>query len=155
MSETFAPPKIAIKGLTGFSKASPKNFNSFSIKNPDTAGKNLVTPSVELCALWAVPNASFTNTSPNDANCLLNPSSLSVSSLWNLTFSKSKISPFCRFLAFVIASSPITSLAILISTFSNLPNSFATGFKEYSGLNSPFGLPKCEHKTILQFCSIK
>ena len=33
------PPIIATKGLFGLFNASPKNFNSFSIKKPDTAGK--------------------------------------------------------------------------------------------------------------------
>jgi len=39
LSETFFPPKIATNGLFGLFIASPKNFNSFSIKNPLTAGK--------------------------------------------------------------------------------------------------------------------
>ena len=39
MSETFAPPRIATNGLSGLDIAFPRNFNSFSIKNPDTAGK--------------------------------------------------------------------------------------------------------------------
>ena len=47
-------------GLSGFSIAFPKNFSSFSIKNPDTAGKYFATPSVEACALWLEPKASFT-----------------------------------------------------------------------------------------------
>ena len=73
LSETLAPPKIATKGLTGFSTASPKNFNSFWIKYPHAAvSKNWVTPTVEQWALWAVPNASFTNTSASEANSLEN-----------------------------------------------------------------------------------
>ena len=155
LSDTFEPPNIATNGLSGFSKASPKNFNSFSIKNPDTAGKYFVTPSVDACALCAVPNASFTNTSPNDANFFANSGSLSVSSLWNLTFSSNNTSPFFRFSALFLASSPITSSAIITSCPSNFDSSFATGFSENSGLNSPFGLPKCEHNTTLQFCSNK
>ena len=51
LSETFAPPKIATKGLSGLEIAFPRNCNSFSIKNPDTAGKNSATPAVEACAL--------------------------------------------------------------------------------------------------------
>ena len=39
LSDTFAPPNIATNGLSGLFNASPKNFSSFSIKNPDTAGK--------------------------------------------------------------------------------------------------------------------
>ena len=60
LSDTFAPPSIATNGCAGFSNAPPKNSNSFSIKNPDTAGKYEATPVVELCALCAVPNASLT-----------------------------------------------------------------------------------------------
>ena len=37
----------------------------------------------------------------------------------------------------------------------NLDNSSATGASEYSGLNSPFGLPKCEHRIIAQLFSNK
>ena len=51
LSETFFPPSIATNGLCGFSSAFPKNSNSFSIKNPETAGKKLATPVVELCAV--------------------------------------------------------------------------------------------------------
>ena len=39
LSETFFPPSIATNGLLGFSNAVPIKSNSFSIKNPDTAGK--------------------------------------------------------------------------------------------------------------------
>ena len=81
LSETFAPPRIATNGLSGLDIAFPRNFNSFSIKNPDTAGKYAATPAVEACALCAAPNASFTYTSASPANFLLNSASLSVSSL--------------------------------------------------------------------------
>ena len=39
LSETFFPPKIATNGLFGFSSAFPIKSISFSIKNPETAGK--------------------------------------------------------------------------------------------------------------------
>ena len=38
LSDTFAPPSIAINGLSGLFIAFPSTSNSFSIKNPDTAG---------------------------------------------------------------------------------------------------------------------
>ena len=72
LSETFLPPIIATKGLSGLFKASPKNLISFSIKNPETAGKNSATPAVELCALCAVPKASFTYISAKDASSFEN-----------------------------------------------------------------------------------
>ena len=155
LSETFAPPNIATNGLSGLFIASPKHSNSFSIKNPETAGKNFATPAVEACALCAAPNASFTYTSAKLANSFANPSSLSVSSLWNLTFSNNITSPDFKLAAFVLASSPITSSAIITSLPNILDNSFATGFKENSGLNSPFGLPKCEQRIIAQSFSNK
>ena len=54
LSETFAPPKIAINGLFGLFTASPINFNSFSTKKP-TAEFPLpifsAIPTLEACAL--------------------------------------------------------------------------------------------------------
>ena len=48
LSETLAPPNIAVKGLTGFATASPKNFNSFCIKYPQALSfKNSPAPTVE------------------------------------------------------------------------------------------------------------
>ena len=39
LSETLAPPKIATKGLSGFSKALPMTVISFSTKKPTADGK--------------------------------------------------------------------------------------------------------------------
>ena len=47
LSETFAPPIIAINGLSGLSIVFLKKSISFSIKNPATAGKYAATPDVE------------------------------------------------------------------------------------------------------------
>ena len=48
LSETLAPPNIAVNGLTGVSTASPKNFNSFCIRYPQTfSSKNSPAPTVE------------------------------------------------------------------------------------------------------------
>jgi hypothetical protein len=48
LSETFAPPNIAVKGLTGFATASPKNLSSFCIKYPQAlSSKNSPAPTVE------------------------------------------------------------------------------------------------------------
>ena len=38
LSLTFAPPRIATNGRTGFSTASPRNLISFSSRKPETAG---------------------------------------------------------------------------------------------------------------------
>ena len=50
--ETFAPPRIATKGLSGLFTAFPKKSISFCIKYPTTAvSTNFVTPTLEQCAL--------------------------------------------------------------------------------------------------------
>ena len=81
LSATFAPPKIATKGLTGLFTAFPRKSISFCIKYPTTAVSTYsVTPTFEQCALCAVPNASFTNTSQRDAKSFENSSPFFVSS---------------------------------------------------------------------------
>ena len=52
LSETFAPPNIATKGLAGLSTAPPMNSISFDIKNPATeTGMFEEIPTFEACAL--------------------------------------------------------------------------------------------------------
>ena len=65
LSATLAPPKIATKGLTGFSTALPRKSISFCIKYPTAqlppfARMHSVTPATEACALWDEPKASHT-----------------------------------------------------------------------------------------------
>ena len=48
LSATFAPPRIATKGRTGFSTALPKKSISFCIKYPTTAvSTKEATPTLE------------------------------------------------------------------------------------------------------------
>ena len=155
LSDTFLPPIIATKGLFGLFNASPRNFSSFSIKNPDTAGKYAATPAVLACALCAVPNASFTYISAKLASSLENSGSFSSSLLSNLTFSNSIASPSFILFTNSFALSPIISPANFTSFPNNLDSSFATGAKENSGFTCPFGLPKCEHKITLALLSNK
>ena len=155
LSETFFPPIIATNGLFGFSNASPKNFNSFSIKNPDTAGKYAAIPAVVAWALCAVPKASFTYTSAKLASSFANSGSFCSSLLSNLTFSKRITSPSCISDVNFCALGPTISSANLTSFPNNLDNSLATGASENSGLTSPFGLPKCEHSIIFALLSNK
>ena len=54
LSETLAPPKIAIRGLFGLFTASPINFNSFSTRKPTAefpAPIFSAIPTLEACAL--------------------------------------------------------------------------------------------------------
>ena len=88
MSDTLAPPRIATKGRAGFVMARPRYSSSLAIRNPaaDT-GTNRVTPTVEACARWAAPNASFTKTSQSAASARLMASSFFSSPAWNRQFS--------------------------------------------------------------------
>ena len=68
LSDTLEPPRMATYGLWGLSTAPPINLISFSSKKP--AAVSLIwaaIPTFDAAALWAVPKASFTNTSPKDA----------------------------------------------------------------------------------------
>ena len=81
LSEILAPPRMATKGRSGFSMALPRKAISFSISRPATAGIRRATPSVEACARWAEPKASFTKTSPRFASFAANSGSFFFSAL--------------------------------------------------------------------------
>ena len=157
LSETLAPPSIATNGFFAFSSVPLKNVISFSIKKPATdVSTKCDTPSVELCALWAAPKASFTYIpSVRFANSLDKVSSFFSSLESNLTFSSNATSPSFKLSVTCFALSPVTSFANFISVSNSLLNSFATGFKEYLGFTSPFGLPRWEHNITFAPFSIK
>ena len=61
LSDTLAPPRIAMQGRAGLVVAMPRYFSSLSISRPAAAcGTKRIMPSVEACARCAEPNASFT-----------------------------------------------------------------------------------------------
>ena len=66
---------------------------SFSIRRPTADGRMLATPTFEACALWLVPNASFTYRSASEANSFANSSPFFVSSFLYLVFSSRAICP--------------------------------------------------------------
>mmetsp|Transcript_11462 Transcript_11462/g.27381 ORF Transcript_11462/g.27381 Transcript_11462/m.27381 type:complete len:254 (-) Transcript_11462:645-1406(-) len=79
--ETFDPPTMAIIGFSPLVTAPSRYSSSFAKRNPETDGwRNFVTPSVEACARWAVPKASFTKRSKGAASFSTNPLSFFVSS---------------------------------------------------------------------------
>ena len=53
----------------------PINLISLSIKNPAAVSKCVEIPTLDACSRCAVPKASFTNTSPKDAQYLPNSGS--------------------------------------------------------------------------------
>ena len=67
LSDTFAPPRIAVNGRRGVRSARPSISSSLAIRKPAAAGRKPVTPCVEAWALWAAPKASLTYTSASDA----------------------------------------------------------------------------------------
>mmetsp|Transcript_14279 Transcript_14279/g.21846 ORF Transcript_14279/g.21846 Transcript_14279/m.21846 type:complete len:253 (-) Transcript_14279:530-1288(-) len=82
LDETLDPPTMAAMGFSPPLTAPSRYSSSLARRNPETAGlRNLVTPSVEACARWAVPKASLTNMSKGLANFSTNPASFAVSSL--------------------------------------------------------------------------
>ena len=151
LEETLEPPRIATKGRTGLSTALPRKSISFSIRYPTTAvSTNFVTPTLEQCALWAVPNASLTNTSQIDARSLLNSSPFLVSSGLKRVFSRRITSPSFIAATAALALSPTTvsSAANLTSCPRSSVSLFATGASE-NALSGPFGLPRCEQRITL------
>mmetsp|Transcript_17370 Transcript_17370/g.37474 ORF Transcript_17370/g.37474 Transcript_17370/m.37474 type:complete len:254 (-) Transcript_17370:552-1313(-) len=82
LEDTLDPPTIAAMGFSPLEMAPSRYSSSLASKNPETEGwRNLVTPSVEAWARWAVPNASFTNMSKGAASFSTNSDSFLVSSL--------------------------------------------------------------------------
>ena len=59
LSAIFAPPKIANNGRLGLLSTVSKAFSSASKRKP-AALRGKFTPTIEECARWAVPKASFT-----------------------------------------------------------------------------------------------
>src|SRR5204863_350669 len=68
LSETFEPPMMAMKGLSGFVRTLPRYLISLSIRSPAAdCAKYLVTPAVDEWARWAVPKASLTSRSRTES----------------------------------------------------------------------------------------
>lgn len=61
---------MTVSGLSGDSNTLLKYYNSFFTKNPAALVSTSI-PTIEECALWHVPKASFTYMSPNLVNYYL------------------------------------------------------------------------------------
>mmetsp|Transcript_33380 Transcript_33380/g.68148 ORF Transcript_33380/g.68148 Transcript_33380/m.68148 type:complete len:265 (+) Transcript_33380:154-948(+) len=82
LEETLDPPTMAAMGFSPLEMAPSRYSSSLARRNPDTEGeRNLVTPSVEAWARWAVPKASLTKRSKGAASFSTNSGSFLVSSL--------------------------------------------------------------------------
>ena len=60
LSDTLAPPSSTTKGRAGSASSRPRISSSRAMSRPATPGSTSGTPTVEACARWAVPKASFT-----------------------------------------------------------------------------------------------
>ena len=109
LSDTLAPPRIDTNGCSGASSALPITSISFSIRKPTAEGRILATPTLDACALWLVPKASFTYRSARDASFLANSGSFLVSPATYLVFSIRQTSPSLRFATSSLTLSSTTS----------------------------------------------
>ena len=146
LSETFAPPRIATKGRTGFCKAPSRYCTSRVSRWPAKAGNNCASPTLEACARWPVPKASFTNTSPRRARLAAKSASLLVSPAWKRVFSNSKTAPDGAAAMAASASAPTQSATKRTSISSSADNTGVIGASENSGRRLPFGRPKCDSR---------
>src|SRR5687768_15227540 len=137
--ETFAPPTIARNGRSGSASRLERTRTSFSRSRPAYAGSRCATPSVEACARWAAPNASFTYRSNGSARRFANAASLRSSSAWNRTFSRSETPSGI--------STPTQSARSGTSEPRSSPSRAATGASD-SEASRPFGRPRCEQRAI-------
>lgn len=163
LSETFAPPRMARKGLSGFSRTLAKYSSSLVMRSPAAfCGRS--TPTMDEWARCAVPNASLTKTSPSlvrlARNCLTFSGSALVllpslsldepsSSMWKRRFSRRKMSPSLASATRCSVSAPTHSGRNAI----DLPgrrrsSSAATGLSEYFATAEPLGRPRCDMSTI-------
>ena len=150
LSDTLAPPIIAVKGFSGRCSTLSILFNSLTIRYPNifSSGKNFAIIVVDACALWAVPKASFTYTSARSASFLANDSSPLFSSLWNLRFSSRRTSPGLSSFTILDVSSPIQSFANLTSVSSNSERRGIIFLRENFFSYSPFGRPRWDIKIV-------
>ena len=159
LSDTLAPPIIAIAGLGGFVIAFVILVNSSSTKYP--IADSLIfdaIPTLDACALCAVPNASLINTSPSEAQNFPNfglffDSALPFKSS-HLVFSNMMICPGSIFFTASLTSGPVGWGTKVTFFPNNLLNSVATGFKDFLALSaSSLILPKCDNRITLAFAS--
>ena len=147
LSDTLAPPMMAVKGFSDFNNTFSALETSPSMSRPNiflSASKKSATIAVDAWALCAVPNASLMYTSPNVLNCSANPMSPFSSSLWKRRFSSNNTSPFCSKAAACAAASPMQSAEK--KTSGSSPSSFCKWgtrwISEYFLSGPSFGLPK-------------
>ena len=158
LSETFAPPRMATKGRTGFSRAPPITSSSLPIRKPATAASHrpyCAIPAVEACARCAVPKASFTYMSQKRARALQKFSSFLVSSSWKRRFSRSTTSPSLQAATAASAAGPITSEAKVTLPSRSSFKRAATGLREHflrvSATSSSRDLPSSSGLIFLIF----
>ncbi len=118
LSLTFAPPRTATNGRLGLSRRPPSTSTSRCSNRPAADGKFFGGPTIEACALWAAPKASFTYASIPLTKCATKSGSFFSSPALNRRFS-SRSTPGA-----------------------NSARRRRTGSIEYFTTGAPFGRPK-------------
>ncbi|OPZ45885.1 MAG: hypothetical protein BWY94_01043 [Actinobacteria bacterium ADurb.BinA094] len=150
LSETLRPPSTTTNGRAGSRSSRPRTSISLAISSPATDGRKWVTPSVDAWARWAVPNASFTYTSPSDARRWAKASSLAVSSAWKRRFSSRSTSPGRSAAAACSAAGPTQSSTLATGRPSSSESRSATGAMRRSSTTCPLGRPRWDMSTSEQ-----
>mmetsp|Transcript_4976 Transcript_4976/g.3601 ORF Transcript_4976/g.3601 Transcript_4976/m.3601 type:complete len:271 (+) Transcript_4976:341-1153(+) len=155
LSATLAPPMTTVRGLSGLSSTLAKYSSSFLSRKP-AALVSTPTPTMEECALCAVPNASFTYSSPNRVSDALNASMAAFSAftfwslmtpfpssaMWKRKFS-SNISCWLEELMHAFSTSGPTQSGRKSTFFFSKSSSAGTrGLRENLSFGCPFGRPK-------------
>mmetsp|Transcript_15516 Transcript_15516/g.29289 ORF Transcript_15516/g.29289 Transcript_15516/m.29289 type:complete len:227 (-) Transcript_15516:138-818(-) len=162
LSLTLAPPRIARTGFAGVSRTFEKALSSLPIKSP-AHFTSKPSPTMELCARWAVPKASLQYTSASFLMEARNAATFSLSALillpsgstplpssstWNRRFSKRMTVPGAGSAQVASTSAPQQSLQNVTGLPSFSSRILATGAKENFSTTLPSGRPKCEAKTM-------
>mmetsp|Transcript_19914 Transcript_19914/g.66985 ORF Transcript_19914/g.66985 Transcript_19914/m.66985 type:complete len:248 (+) Transcript_19914:1097-1840(+) len=163
LSDTLAPPRMASTGRAGLSSTLAKASSSLATRKP-AALVAKPSPTMELCARWAVPKASFTYTSPSLARDARKASTAAFSALtfsplastplpssskWKRRFSRRITEPGAGEAQAASTSGP-TQSERKVTGFPRRPSrALATGAMEYFSTLLPSGRPRCDMRTTL------
>ena len=142
LSDTLAPPRIAMKGCSGFSSALDRYATSFCMRKPMPAGRRCATPSVEACARWAAPKASLTYRSLPAASALAKTGSFFFSPGWKRRFSRRMTSPSFMAVTAVSTSGPTQSARHATGRPINSERRLPAGARRMDSTTSPLGRPR-------------
>jgi hypothetical protein len=143
LSDTFAPPRIAMYGFSGAVTMVPSAAISFSRRNPQPRSRySFARPWTLACARCTAPNASSTYTSASVASSRQKSSSSFSSSSWKRRFSSRHTCPARRSYTTFFAASPMQSSGSVTSCPRSSARRIAHGSRERRGSGPFFGRPR-------------